>query len=37
MWKLYVFTSLEDKQKRRKLQQLCLDALPAGCRNALVL
>ena len=37
MWKLYVFTSLEDKQKRRKLQQLCLEALPAGCRNALVL
>lgn len=37
MWKLFVFTSLEDKQQRRKLQQLCLDALPAGCRNALVL
>ena len=37
MWKLFVFTSLEDKQKRRKLQQLCLDALPDGCRNALVL
>ncbi|MGC6488471.1 MAG: HD domain-containing protein [Planctomycetota bacterium] len=37
MWKLFVFTSLEDRQQRRKLQQLCLDALPAGCRNALVL
>ena len=37
MWKLFVFTSLEDKQKRRKLQQMCLDALPKGCRNALVL
>ena len=37
MWKLFVFTSLEDKQKRRKLQELCLKALPAGCRNALVL
>ena len=37
MWKLFVFTSLEDKQQRRKLQQLCLDALPEGCRNALVL
>jgi len=37
MWKLYVFTSLEDRHKRRKLQQLCLDALPPGCRNALVL
>ncbi len=37
MWKLFVFTSLEDKQQRRRLQQLCLDALPQGCRNALVL
>ncbi|MCK5941743.1 MAG: hypothetical protein KAI24_07235, partial [Planctomycetes bacterium] len=37
MWKLYVFTSLTDKHKRRKLQQLCLAALPDGCRNALVL
>lgn len=37
MWKLYVFTSLEDKSKRRKLQEMCLKALPAGCRNALVL
>ncbi|MGK0522137.1 MAG: hypothetical protein ACJAUC_004857, partial [Planctomycetota bacterium] len=33
----YVFTSLEDKSKRRKLQEMCLKALPAGCRNALVL
>lgn len=37
MWKLYVFTSLEDKSKRRKLQEMCLKALPDGCRNALVL
>lgn len=37
MWKLYVFTSLEDKAKRRKLQDMCLLALPNGCRNALVL
>ena len=37
MWKLYVFTSLEDKAQRRKLQAMCLDALPAGCRNALTL
>ena len=37
MWKGYVFTSLEDRQKRRRLQQLCLDTLPEGCRNALVL
>ena len=37
MWKLYVFTSLEDEGLRRKLQQMCLGALPAGCRNAFVL
>jgi uncharacterized protein len=37
MWKLFVFTSLEDKPKRRKLQEMCLAALPAGCRNALVI
>lgn len=37
MWKLFVFTSLEDRQQRRKLQELCLRALPDGCRNALVL
>ena len=37
MWKLYVFTSLEDREQRAKLQQLCLRALPSGCRNALVL
>ncbi len=37
MWKLYVFTSAEDKAVRRRLQELCLAALPAGCRNALVL
>ena len=37
MWKLYVFTSAEDKVVRRRLQQMCLEALPEGCRNALVL
>ena len=37
MWKLYVFTSAEDKGVRRALQEMCLAALPAGCRNALVL
>ncbi|HEB53161.1 MAG TPA: HD domain-containing protein [bacterium] len=37
MWKLFVFTSIEDLDARRKLQRLCLDALPSGCRNALVL
>ena len=37
MWKLYVFTSEEDKAVRRALQQMCLDTLPKGCRNALVL
>ncbi len=37
MWKLYVFTSLEDVELRRRLQALCLGALPAGCRNAFVL
>jgi HD superfamily phosphohydrolase len=35
MWKLYVFTSERDKDVRRKLQELCLAALPAGCVNAL--
>ena len=37
MWKLYVFSSIEDKASRRRLQDLCLKALPPGCRNALVL
>jgi HD superfamily phosphohydrolase len=37
MWKLYVFTSAEDRVVRRRLQELCLATLPAGCRNALVL
>ncbi len=37
MWKLYVFTSVEDKAVRRRLQQMCLATLPTGCRNALVL
>jgi HD superfamily phosphohydrolase len=35
MWKLYVFTSERDVAVRRKLQELCLRALPAGCQNAL--
>lgn len=37
MWKLYVFTSLEDKAQRRRLQEMCLQALPEGCRNAFTL
>jgi HD superfamily phosphohydrolase len=37
MWKLYVFTSLEDRAQRARLQTMCLDAMPAGCRNAFVL
>ncbi len=37
MWKLYVFTSLEDNAQRRQLQAMCLAALPKGCRNAFVL
>ena len=37
MWKLYVFTSAEDKSVRRRLQDLCLQALPKGCRNAFAL
>ncbi|MFM1872454.1 MAG: hypothetical protein RL398_1876 [Planctomycetota bacterium] len=37
LWKLYVFTSVEDKASRRRLQDACLRALPAGCRNALSL
>ncbi|MFK7743118.1 MAG: HD domain-containing protein [Planctomycetota bacterium] len=37
MWKGYVFTSLEDRQKRRRLQEMCLAALPDGCRNGLVI
>jgi HD superfamily phosphohydrolase len=37
LWKLYVFTSLEDREQRARLQAMCLEALPAGCRNAFVL
>jgi hypothetical protein len=37
MWKLYVFTSLEDKAQRAELQRMCLATLPKGCRNAFVL
>ena len=35
MWKLYVFTSATEPDVRRRLQQMCLAALPAGCVNAL--
>ncbi|MEQ1632402.1 MAG: hypothetical protein ABL997_08515, partial [Planctomycetota bacterium] len=37
MWKLYVFTSEPDKVVRRQLQEMCLQALPAGVTNALKL
>lgn len=37
LWKLYVFTSADGKEARRKLQRMCLEALPDGCRNALTL
>lgn len=37
MWKLYVFTSATDVAARRRLQQLCMAALPPGCRNAFAL
>lgn len=35
LWKLYVFTSEPDREIRRRLQAMCLEALPAGCVNAL--
>ena len=35
LWKLYVFCSEEDKGLRRRLQEMCLDALPEGSENAL--
>jgi len=35
LWKLYVFTSEPDRAVRRELQRMCLQALPAGCVNAL--
>jgi hypothetical protein len=37
LWKLYVFTSEADVGVRRRLQAMCLEALPEGCVNALVL
>ncbi|MCC6671944.1 MAG: HD domain-containing protein [Planctomycetes bacterium] len=37
LWKLYVFCSEEDRDVRRRLQAMCLEALPKGCRNVLVL
>ena len=35
MWKLYVFTSEQDKATRRQLQDMCLAAMPKGVANAL--
>ena len=35
LWKLYVLTSARDRDVRRRLQEMCLEALPAGCVNAL--
>jgi HD superfamily phosphohydrolase len=35
LWKLYVLCSEEDRGLRRRLQEMCLDALPDGCVNAL--
>ncbi len=35
LWKLYVFSSARDRQLRRRMADLCLRALPAGCVNAL--
>jgi len=37
LWKLYVFTSEQDPRIRKRLQELCLESLPAGCRNAYVM
>ncbi len=35
LWKLYVFATDADRDVRRRLQEICLDALPDGCVNAL--
>ena len=35
LWKLYVFTSETDRAARRKLQELCLERLPASAVNVL--
>ncbi len=37
LWKMYVFTSEQDVDVRRRLQEMCLDALPADCTNGLQL
>jgi hypothetical protein len=37
LWKLYVLTSEADEDVRRKLQAMCLAALPKGCVNALAI
>jgi len=33
LWKLYVLCSERDPERRRQLQRICLEALPAGCHN----
>ncbi len=35
LWKLYVLASDADRDQRRALQEICLDAMPDGCVNAL--
>ncbi|MBK8101642.1 MAG: HD domain-containing protein [Planctomycetes bacterium] len=35
MWKLYVFASVTDRAMRRRLQEIVMGELPAGCVNAL--
>ncbi|MCA8958779.1 MAG: hypothetical protein KDC87_22065, partial [Planctomycetes bacterium] len=35
LWKLYVFASEDDRVLRRRLQEMCLEALPEGCVNGL--
>ena len=35
LWKLYVLTSEPDRAVRRRLQELCLERLPAECVNGL--
>ena len=35
LWKLYVLTSEPDPRARRRLQQIVMDAMPAGATNAL--
>src|SRR5690606_3042206 len=35
LWKLYVLTFETDRDVRRRLQEICMAHLPAGCVNAL--